>query len=177
MDVVNRKYVILNTLNMQDILEKYGITLLNGNMFHCPFHKDTHASSKCYEKTFYCFSCNRTGDFIQFVEYLYHLSFKQAMKKISDDFNLKLDLRTGYDKNRIMQIEKERQIKRLRKQAEKEYFVKLCKLKNTLNTINSDLQKKITKDNWENRVLAISYLQEEIEKLDIFICNRYNLPY
>lgn len=173
-----KKEDIINILNMETVLNKYGINVSKNNMYHCPFHKDKNPSAKCYEKTFYCFSCNRTGDFIQFVEYLYNLSFKQAMKKISDDFNLKLDLRTGYDKNRIMQIEKERQIKRLRKQAEEEeYFVKLCKLKDTLNTINSDLQKKITKDNWENKVLATSYLQEEIEKLDMFICNRYNLPY
>lgn len=43
-------------------------------------------------KAFNCFSCNRTGDLISFVEQLFNISFKEAMEKINQDFNLKLKI-------------------------------------------------------------------------------------
>lgn len=104
------KNYILNNINMKDILYKYGIKT-NKDMFHCCFHKDKNASAKAYTNTFYCFSCHRTGDVIQFIQYLYNLSFKEAMQKINEDFHLGLDSNTKINYNKINQIKKEREQK------------------------------------------------------------------
>ena len=72
------------------------------------FHNDKTASMKIYEKSFYCFGCNKTGDLIQFVEYLFNISFKEAMQKINIDFNLKLNTNIKIDYNKIKNIQEEK---------------------------------------------------------------------
>lgn len=170
-----KKEDIINILNMESVLNKYGINVTKNNMYHCPFHKDKNPSAKCYEKSFYCFSCNRTGDLIQFVQYLYNLDFKQAISKLSDDFNLKLGTTEKYDKKMILQIERERQMKLIKKQKEKDFFIKLCKRKELYKNIINDLKNKININNWENKTFAIAYLQNEVELLDMYICDKYNM--
>ena len=77
---------------MKDMLNKYGIEIKK-YMCHCPFHKDNSPSMKVYEKSFYCFSCNRTGDLIEFVKQYFNLNFQEAMEKINYDINLGLKTR------------------------------------------------------------------------------------
>ena len=170
-----KKENLINMLTMELVLNKYGIKISKNNMYSCPFHKDKNPSAKCYEKSFYCFSCNKTGDLIQFVQYLYNLSFNEAISKLSDDFNLNLGLNEKYDREKILEIEKERQMNLLKKQKEKELFVRLCKRKDLYNKIINDFKKEINMNNWENKVLAISYLQDKVELLDIYICDKYNI--
>ena len=106
-----KKDEIINILNMELVLNKYGIKLLRNRMFSCPFHKDKNPSAKCYNTTFYCFSCNKTGDLIQFVQYLFNLSFKEAMAKIIDDFQLPIKINAKYDKQKILELQKEKMMK------------------------------------------------------------------
>ena len=78
------KEEILSLLNMKDILNKYGIKIKK-YMCNCPFHKDNSPSMKIYDKSFYCFSCNRTGDFIEFVKkpsILKYLKFSQFSNEL-----------------------------------------------------------------------------------------------
>ena len=72
------KEEILALLNMKEILNKYGIKYKK-YMCSCPFHKDNSPSMKIYDKTFYCFSCNKTGDFIEFVKQYFNLNFQEEM--------------------------------------------------------------------------------------------------
>ena len=81
--------IIINSLNMEDILNKYNIKIGRKGTFLCPFHDDRHPSAKVYTKSFYCFSCNKGGDLIRFVQDYFNLSFKEAMQKINIDFNLR----------------------------------------------------------------------------------------
>jgi len=48
----------------------------------CPFHIDLHPSFKINldQQTFHCFSCGAHGDVIDFIQKLYNLSFKDALK-------------------------------------------------------------------------------------------------
>ena len=59
---------ILQILNMEDILDKYNIKY-NHKMFCCPFHKDKTPSAKYYDKTFYCFGCNKMINTSEIKEY------------------------------------------------------------------------------------------------------------
>jgi hypothetical protein len=54
----------------------------------CPFHNDRHPSLKLNEDYFYCFGCGATGDVIDFVAKLFHLSNYEAAQKLAADFGL-----------------------------------------------------------------------------------------
>lgn len=171
------KTQIINLLSMENVLNKYGIKINHNRMYHCPFHEDKSPSAKCYDSSFYCFSCNRSGDLINFVQFLYNLNFQEGMDKIIDDFQLGLKSKGNYDRTKILEIEKQRQLEEEKKKQKLKYFSRLCNRKHLYNRIISNWKKQITKDNWENMVLAISYLETKVELLDIYICENYNIDY
>lgn len=168
---------IINMLNMELVLNKYGIKINHNKMFHCPYHTDKSPSAKCYDKSFYCFSCNRHGDLINFVQYLYNLNFQEGMDKIIDDFGLGLNSRGNYDKSKIIEMEKQRQLDIIKEEKKKDYFRRLCKRKNLYERIIKNWEKQININNWEDMTLAISYMKNRLELLDIYICDTYNIEY
>lgn len=157
---------IINRLSMEDILQEYGIQIKR-SMFHCPFHKDSNASAKAYDKTFYCFSCNKTGDLIQFVQYLFKISFKDAMQKINEDFRLGLESNIKVDYEKIKKINSQRKRnEELFNKLNKKY-ISICNDRiNLIKKIN-ELKREITCKNWEEKVFKISRYQEKKEVLDI----------
>lgn len=77
---------IKETYSMKDILARCNIRIHRGDVCQCPFHaKDHTPSMKVYEKSFYCFGCNKGGDFIKFVMLYQGLSFPEACKWISGE--------------------------------------------------------------------------------------------
>lgn len=173
MNIIREK--LIDILNMKIILNKYGIKLNSNYMYHCPFHKDNHPSAKCYDKSFKCFSCGRGGDFIQFVQFLYNINFQQALEKIIVDFSLGLNARGNYDKAKIMELQRQDKLRELEKEKEKDYFKKLCKRKDLYNKLIEKWQSQITVENWEDMTLAVAYLQEKEELLNLYICDKYNI--
>lgn len=113
------------------------------------------------------FGCNKTGDIIQFVQYLFNLSFKEAMQKINEDFNLGLEGNTKIDYRKIRQIEKDRQQKELKKKKMQNCFIELCKKKQKYYEIIKSLEKKINYKNWENIVKKSSDIQMKCELIDL----------
>lgn len=166
--MVDIKDEIKNLITMQDIINKYGIKH-KGAMFNCPFHKDQNASAKFYRNSFYCFSCNKTGDLIQFVQHLYNLTFQEAMQKINVDFGLGLDSNTKIDRNKILEIERKRKEVELAKKKKTEAYIKKCDLYNDLKAELNMKSKLINILNWEEKVFEISKLQTKINLLDIEI--------
>lgn len=136
------KDYILNNISMKDVLYKYRIKT-NKDMFHCPFHKDKNASAKAYENSFYCFSCHRTGDVIQFVQYLYNLNFKEAMQKINEDFNLGLNSNIKVDYNKINRIKKEREEKEKYKEKLLKEYREKYKIRDRLKHQRESLKQRI----------------------------------
>lgn len=166
--MIDIKDEIKNLITMQDIVNKYGIKH-KGAMFNCPFHKDQNASAKFYRNSFYCFSCNKTGDLIQFVQHLYNLTFQEAMQKINVDFRLGLDSNTKIDRNKILEIERKRKQEELAKKRKTEAYIKKCDLYNDLKAELNMKSKLINILNWEEKVFEISKLQTKINLLDIEI--------
>lgn len=162
---IDIKDVILNNITMLDVLNKYNIPH-NRTMFHCAFHKDQNASAKFYRNSFYCFSCNKTGDLIQFVQLLYNLTFQEAMQKINVDFGLGLDNNTKIDKNKILEIERKRKQEELAKKRKTEEFIKLSDKFRELGKEIIEKQKEINIINWENKVFEISKLQDKLGLLE-----------
>jgi DNA primase len=54
---------------------------------HCPFHDDPTPSFVVYphNQSFYCFGCDVGGDVFRFVERIEHLSFSQALQRLSSN--------------------------------------------------------------------------------------------
>ena len=84
-------------------------------------------------KNFIAFLVIETGDLIQFVQYLFNLSFKEAMKKI--DYDLNLNLNFDFSKKDILKykkIQKEIEEKRIKKELyekrKKEKFILIADL-------------------------------------------------
>lgn len=157
---------ILNCINMKDILDKYEIKL-DKNMYHCPFHTDRHASAKFYEKSFYCFSCGKGGDIFKFVQYLFNLTFKEAMQKINLDFNLGLDIHTKIDYKKIKELQKQRQQKELERKSLINKYINFCKLRFIYNKLLNNTQKIINISNWEEVESERVFFQDKIDKIDL----------
>ena len=170
------KEEILNLLTMQDILSKYGIKTERNGMFHCPFHgEDKNASAKAYKTSYYCFCCNSTHDLIGFVQEYFNLTFVQAMNKIVEDFGLPIKTTGNYDKNKILEFQKQRELEKQKKEEKRLYFIKLCDRKDLYNKIARDIKEKINEKNWEELTYVISFLENRANLLEIYICDKYNI--
>ncbi len=163
------KEQILSIISMRDIADKYGYKIKN-NMICCPFHNDKTASMKIYDKSFYCFGCNKTGDLIQFVEYLFNLNFKEAMQKINLDFNLNLSSNIKIDYDKIKSIQEEKQRKEKQKNI---IFQQKCDILLSYNRYIKYFSKRINKNNWENYTHIIAFLKDKAEMLEFELDNMY----
>ena len=80
---------------MRQVAHAYGFNVSNKtNKMICPFHNDSHPSMQVYpgDGGYHCFVCGAGGDVIDFVMRLFELDFKDACKKMDQDFNLHLDV-------------------------------------------------------------------------------------
>lgn len=78
---------------MRQVAHAYGFNVSSKtNKMICPFHNDAHASMQVYpgDGGYHCFSCGVGGDVIDFVMRLFGLDFKDACKKMDQDFHLHL---------------------------------------------------------------------------------------
>ena len=163
------KDVILENVSMKDILDKYNIKVYR-NMFCCPFHNDRTPSAKVYDNSFFCFACGKSGDLIQFVRDYFNLSFRDALKKINHDFNLKLDFKR-ISSDELKRIEKQNKInkleKRLKEEAYRNKMLQLCNTSRILKKARDDIKAHLHPYNWEEIEQTCALLTEQIELLDL----------
>lgn len=118
---------IKNRLTAADVLPFYGIQINSRGFANCPFHHEKTASMKVYNGKggYHCFGCGANGDIITFVEEYFQISFKEAVKKLNDDFALgypldgKIDRRKQLELSRIA-FERERERKAEQRQKERQ---------------------------------------------------------
>ena len=148
-------------------------------MFSCPFHgEDRKPSAKAYHNSFYCFSCNVTGDIIEFVEKLFNLSFKEAMQKINIDFGLGLD-NYNVDYNKLNHIKNIQNEKKRKKQKLIKKYCELCDSRLKYEKVIDSLNKKLNVNNWETIINLTSIydtrlfqINQEIEEIDNKLSSR-----
>ena len=159
--------IILSSVSMQQILDKYGIKN-NGKMFSCPFHgEDKHPSAKIYKNSYCCFGCHNAGDTIRFVENLFNLSFKEAMQKINLDFNLGLDPNYKIDYDKLNKIKSEQFERRKIQEKQKKKYCELCDLKIVYQKVLKYFKsKKITVNNWETLTMIISDFEIKLIQIE-----------
>lgn len=158
---------ILNTLTTKDILNKYGIKMKK-DMFSCPFHgKDKNPSAKAYDNSFYCFTCHKGGDIISFVEKYFNLSFKEAMQKINEDFNLGLSSDTKINYDKINEIKLQREQKEKKKIQLYKDFSDLCNSRQMIERQIKNVSNLVTFDNMDNLIETEIQLQNLLYKIDM----------
>ena len=81
------KEEIKQQYSMRDIVEQYGFKVNRAGFIHCPFHKiDKGASLKVYQDSFYCFSCQKSGDIFSFVQQIDQVDFKTAFQSLGGTY-------------------------------------------------------------------------------------------
>lgn len=74
---------IKEQLNIETVLNEYGIAINKNKHCKCPFHKDDKPSLRIYSETntYTCFGCDKTGDVIQFIQDFEKCTKHKALKK------------------------------------------------------------------------------------------------
>ena len=85
---------IKQRLTTDQVFIHYGFKPNSAGFVCCPFHSEKTASLKVYDgdKGWNCFGCGENGDLISFVMKYFGLSFRDAIKKINEDFCLCLPI-------------------------------------------------------------------------------------
>lgn len=120
---------------------------------------------KCIIILFIVLHAENGGDLIQFVQDYFNLSFIDAIKKISSDFNLNLNC-GKLSKEQIEQIKKRKKRKEEKKQEHYDKLLIICKTLKILEQTKKDLKSQITPYNWEELEYKCSILTNEIELLN-----------
>jgi hypothetical protein len=164
------KELIKSYVSVLNICNKYGFDINRAGFIRCPFHgNDKHPSMKVYERTntFKCFSCGVTLDIISFVERLFNIDFKTALKKINYDFNLGIDNKV--DINKLKELKNRNEIKKQKIfKIDNETF-KCCDIFRYCRNAIIAIENQINENNWEDKVYFQSCLRNKMELADIKI--------
>lgn len=106
-----------------EVFRHYGISVNIHGQCKCPFHgggNERTPSMKVYPKNrgYHCFACGETGDSIKFVQRYFGLSFKDACRKMNQDFLLGLPFDGEISSEERRRINREAYLRR--KEREKE---------------------------------------------------------
>ena len=99
---------IMNIIDTIEVFEYYGLQPNRKGFICCPFHNEKTPSFKVYKGNggYHCFGCGEHGSVIDFVMRYFDLSFKEAIKKLNDDFNLGLPIGEKLDRRKKLDIAK-----------------------------------------------------------------------
>lgn len=137
---------IKQTLTLKDIVEFYaGQPNSYTKRYKCPFnHEESHCNLEVKDKYWRCFSCNISGDEIEFVRLLFGLSdYKDCLLKIARDFGLKTS--TEFDP------EYEKKVREIKERREKEKR-------------NAEMLQKITNEIFDRLIKRQTRLEEVIKE-------------
>ena len=71
---------------MLEIASRYGIRVDKKGFCKCIFHDEKTPSMKLYKDSFYCFSCQKSGDIFSFVQQIDHVDFKTAFQSLGGTY-------------------------------------------------------------------------------------------
>lgn len=117
--------IIKERIHTREFLEAHGFKVGRGGMMCCPIHGEKTPSMKVYDdirRGWYCFGCHRGGDVIDLAKVLWGVGFKDAMRRLNDDFSLNppFDRDAGRERRRNLAMEIEAARKKRDEQMAKE---------------------------------------------------------
>lgn len=102
---------IKQSVSMREVAERYGIKVNKSGFCKCIFHDEKSPSLKLYKDSFYCFSCQKSGDVFTFVQKLENVSFKEAFMVLGGGYEQSFSAR-----KRLYQAQKKREMERKREE-------------------------------------------------------------
>lgn len=145
---------VKNSINITDVAMSYGIEVNKHNKAFCPFHNDGKTPNLSFKGQIYkCFSCNASGDVIDFVARLYSISPLQAAKKINDDFALGFDMDKPVNSATMRKINQKKQLEIIYKQWERDKYKTICEALSVYHRIERTTEP--FSDEWCGAVRAI----------------------
>lgn len=105
---MNNSYItneIKNRIKMPELLQFYGFDIRRKRM-KCPLHNGEDYNCGIKQDYIHCFVCGESADVISFVTKYYGLSFKEAITKLNNDFNLGLPIDEKLDRRKKLDIAK-----------------------------------------------------------------------
>lgn len=96
-------------VSAQDAARHYGAEFDRRGWCRCPFHDDRHASMSFKNGRFRCWSCNVSGDAVDFTARLFGLEPMAAVRKLDADFRLGLPLDKPPDKDTVAAVQRRRE--------------------------------------------------------------------
>jgi len=85
-------------VSLHDVASRYTVLKAKGGHFEgcCPLHTEKTPSFHVRtDNSFKCFGCGKSGDVIQFVRDIEHLSFPEAVEKLANQQNIPLEYEGG----------------------------------------------------------------------------------
>jgi len=117
-------------LSIIDVFNYYGIKINSHNKAICPLHNEKTPSLKLYPTTnsFYCFGCGKGGSTIDFVVAYYSLEPLEAVRKLDNDFCLRLTDGEASEEQtlQIAEREKDKEITSAFNKWEHSYYNYVC---------------------------------------------------
>lgn len=103
---------IKERLEIIEVAQRYGIAVNRQGKALCPFHNEKTPSFTLYPDTqsFYCFGCGASGDAIELTARLFGLTAIEAVKRLNDDFCLRLPLDKPPDKKQVCDWQEDNRI-------------------------------------------------------------------
>jgi DNA primase len=123
MKLIDCAVSVREALDIETVMERYGITFNNRGYAKCPFHSEDTASFRAKNRTtWHCFGCGKTGDAIDFVIEYFGLKWSDALVKLNDDFSLNLPI------GRRQTLSESLQASRRRHEMEQERAIKAAEV-------------------------------------------------
>ena len=121
--------IIKEAVSVPRMLQYYGFDTNKYGRIPCPIHQGVKPNFGYKEHYWHCFVCGAGGDVISFVQAYFGLTFREAIRKLNDDFCLGLALgekptlrqQRELEKKFKEILEKEEQKKAQKAELEKEY--------------------------------------------------------
>ena len=86
--------IIRESVQMKDVIKRYGLAVNHSGFAVCPFHSEKTASLKVYAggRGWHCYGCGKGGSVIDFIMAFFNTDRTGALKIINNDFSLNLPL-------------------------------------------------------------------------------------
>lgn len=154
---MNNNYItneIKNRIKMPELLQFYGFDIKRGRM-KCPLHNGEDYNCGIKQDYIHCFVCGESADVISFVIKYYGLSFKEAITKLNNDFNLGLPIGEKLDRRKQIDLARKSFKARREREAKQNEHNRLKNAREIAldEWIKLDIQKMKYKPKTQNEVL------------------------
>ena len=170
---------IKRNVAMSEVVRSYGISINNKGMCCCPFHGDKHPSMKIYKDSYYCFTCQESGDVFTFTQKMDKCTFPTAFLKLGGEYE---HIQTSPRAKRVAEVRRTQQKSKVNSDQKQEDKLKemmaynldairtICEAAEPMSDLWCFAQQllPVVEEQWEQYQVR----KEEVIKTDVLGINR-----